>query len=93
MRKHQGTRMFAGVLSCALALSLLPGTALAAEEAATVYQGNGYYITAELYGNQNLDLDSTSLFSDGLVNFGGDEGFADKDGNVVLSYDNLEGAG
>ena len=93
MRKHQGTRMFAGVLSCALALSLLPGTALAAEEAATVYQGNGYYITAELYGNQNLDLDSTSLFSDGLVNFGRDEGFADKDGNVVLSYDNLEGAG
>ena len=93
MRKHQGTRMFAGVLSCALALSLLPGTALAAEEAATVYQGDGYYITAELYGNQNLDLDSTSLFSDGLVNFGRDEGFADKDGNVVLSYDNLEGAG
>ena len=93
MRKHQGTRMFAGVLSCALALSLLPGTALAAEEAATVYQGDGYYITVELYGNQNLDLDSTSLFSDGLVNFGRDEGFADKDGNVVLSYDNLEGAG
>ena len=51
MRKHQGTRMFAGVLSCALALSLLPGTALAAEEAATVYQGDGYYITVELYGN------------------------------------------
>ena len=93
MRKHQGTRMFAGALSCVLVLSLLPGTALAAEEAATVYQGDGYYITAELYGNQNLDLDSTSLFSDGLVNFGRDEGFADKDGNVVLSYDNLEGAG
>ena len=72
MRKHQGTRMFAGALSCVLALSLLPGTALAAEEAATVYQGDGYYITAELYGNQNLDLDSTSLFSDGLVNFGRD---------------------
>ena len=51
--KKQWKRMLAGALSCVLALSLLPAAASAAEPE-PVYQGDGYYITVELYGNQDL---------------------------------------
>ena len=67
MKKHL-TRLFAGALCCALALSLLPGTALAAEGPEAVYQGDGYYITVTEYGNQDIVLESNP-FSDGLIAF------------------------
>ena len=95
MRKHQGTRMFAGVLSCALALSLLPAAASAAEPE-PVYQGDGYYITVELYGNQDLKVMTSEPFSEGLIRFANENyayGFADQEGNVVLSPEELEASG
>ena len=95
MRKHQGTRMFAGVLSCALALSLLPAAASAAEPE-PVYQGDGYYITVELYGNQDLRVMTSEPFSEGLIRFTNENnayGFADQEGNVVLSPEELEASG
>ncbi len=59
------------------------------EKMKKAYQGDGYYITVTKYGNQNLDLAINQPFSDGLICYydrnAQSYGFADKNGNVVVS--------
>ena len=98
MKKRTAPQLLSLALAICLALGLaLPASAAGNDGPQAVYQGDGYYITVELYGNQELDL--TGPFSDGLIPFRVMEdsnylyGFADKDGNVVLSPETLKNCG
>lgn len=98
--EHRWKRTLAGTLSCALALTLTAGLACVPASAAgpkEVYQGDGYYITVTKYGNQNLELAIDEPFSDGLIRYYdrdvNSHGFADKNGNIVVSAQTLADKG
>ena len=96
MKKKRASRLLSLMLGVSMALGLaLPASAAGNDGPQPVYQGDGYYITVTEYGNQKLFqyIPNTTLFSDGLIAFYDREldsyGFADKDGNVVLSPETL----
>ncbi len=98
--EHRWKRTLAGTLSCALTLTLTAGLACESASAAgpqEVYQGDGYYITVTKYGNQNLELAIDEPFSDGLIRYYdrdvNSNGFADKNGNIVVSAQTLADKG
>lgn len=98
--EHRWKWTLAGTLSCALTLTLTAGLACVPASAAgpqEVYQGDGYYITVTKYGNQNLELAIDEPFSDGLIRYYdrdvNSHGFADKNGNIVVSAQTLADKG